>query len=304
MKRASIDIGSNTILLLIVEIHENGFTEIVNESRVTSLGKDLDINKKFIQSSIDDSYSALKEYSELIKGEGISPEKVIVSATEASRVATNSEEFFVRIKSDFGLEVKLINSDGEAFYVAYGVCHGGAPLETEELVIMDIGGASTEFIQVKTNPFKVVKTISLPFGSVRATDWMKNNVFEERMKEILSAPELSEYETDYLVCVAGSMTSLGGMIKGLNSFEPNEINGSSIEFSKFESFVSKIVGLSPEELLSQFPFLGKRAKSIIGGALLGLQVGKRLKISSFEISTLGLRYGTILKGDIDSIYGK
>ena len=304
-KRASIDIGSNTILLLAAEVNESPFSykEFLNETFVTSLGKDLDKTGVFCENSLIDSFEALSAYKKQVEEFGIRPEDVIVTATEASRVAKNSKEFFEKVKTELGFKVQIISALGEAYYTSLGVIKGHK-LVSDNAVIMDVGGASTELILIQKDPFEIKRTISLPVGSVRGTDWIEDGSFEERMKNLLSNSELDNYKSDYLLCVAGSMTSLGGMVKGLKKFDSNEVNGSAIGFDKFLKFFESIEGLNPEELLQKFPFLGKRAKSILAGARLGLKMGRRLEIKSFEISTFGLRYGTLFSGKIESKYGE
>lgn len=304
-KRASIDIGSNTVLLLAADIQDEPFeySEIFNETHVTSLGKDLDKTGVFHPDSIKDTFNALKDYKSKIESIGMKPEEVIVTATEASRVAKNADELFERVSSELGFKVSIINAEGEAYYCSLGVIKGHK-FEHNNAVIMDVGGASTELILIQRDPFKIEKTISLPVGSVRGTDWVKEGTFEEKMDELLSNPELDQFKSDYLLCVAGSMTSLGGMIKGLKTFDSNEVNGSAITFDKYLGFFDKIKDATPEQLLEKFPFLGKRAKSILAGAKLGLKMGNRLEIKSFEISTYGLRYGTLFSGKIDPKYGE
>ncbi len=304
-KRASIDIGSNTILLLAAEVNDTPFSykEILNETFVTSLGKDLDKSGVFCENSLKDSYEALSVYKEKVESIGISPADVIVTATEASRVAKNSKEFFDKVKSELGFSVQIISALGEAYYTSLGVIKGHK-LDSQTAVIMDVGGASTELILIEIEPFEIIRTISLPVGSVRGTDWIEDGSFETRMKNLLDNEELDHFKSDYLLCVAGSMTSLGGMIKGLKKYDSNEVNGSAIGFEKYLQFFESIEGLKPEDLLEKFPFLGKRAKSILAGARLGLKMGKRLEIKSFEISTFGLRYGTLFSGKIESKYGE
>jgi exopolyphosphatase/guanosine-5'-triphosphate,3'-diphosphate pyrophosphatase len=300
LNRASIDIGSNTVLLLAASFSEDGSfeRELLNESRVTSLGKDLDKTGVFAKKSIKETEKALTEYVELLKGINIVPEDVIVTATEASRVAKNSHELFSKVKSELGLNVTIINGEGEAYYTSLGVT-SQSELGEEFVTIMDIGGASTELIKVRTRPFSVESSISLPIGSVRCTDWLKEKIFAQKVEEIFRNFDVTPYETDHLLCVAGSMTSLGSMIKGLTKFDSDQVNGTRISFSDFLKFTEKIKKRTPTELLLKFPFLGKRSKSIVGGAYLGEQMGKALKVNTFEISTLGLRYGTITAGGID-----
>lgn len=297
--RASIDIGSNTTLLLAAEVGENGFfKELVNETRVTSLGKDLDKNGVFRDKSMKDTFKALTEYKEYIEKVGLNADQVIVTATEAARVAKNSIDFFKKVKEELGFEVTIINGEGEAYYTSYGVV-SRSEVNQENLTIMDIGGASTELILVQVKPFKIVKSVSLPIGSVRCSDWLKEKIFDEKIEEIFKNFDVKDYETDHLLCVAGSMTSLGSMIKGLKKFDSDVVNGTKISFDDFLKFTKKIKKNTPTELLLKFPFLGKRSKSIVGGAYLGETMGTALKVKTFEISTLGLRYGTLLSGGID-----
>lgn len=302
-KRASIDIGSNTTLLLAAELNNSGstFKELLNESRVTSLGKDLDKTGLFREKSMKDTYEALTEYTKLLKEEGISPEDVIVTATEAARVAKNSQDFFQKVQKELGLKVTIINGEGEAYYTSLGVI-SRSEIQEEELTIMDIGGASTELIRIQVRPFKIKSSVSLPLGSVRCSDWLKDKIFDQKIAEIFSNFNIDEYHTDHLFCVAGSMTSLGSMIKGLKKFDSSAVNGIRISFEDFLKFTKKIKKKTPTELLLKFPFLGKRSKSIVGGAYLGEQMGTALQVKTFEISTLGLRYGTLVAGGIDEHY--
>ncbi len=298
MLRASIDIGSNTTLLLLGDLTETSLVELENESRVTGLGRDLDLNQSFLDEAMEDTYSALSEYVKIIDKHLIPRSDVIMTATEASRVAKNAKSFYEKVERELGLKVTLISPDGEAFYTAFGVIRG-SDFRANELTIMDIGGASTEFIKVQSEPFQIIDSISLPFGSVRATDWIKEGSFEVKMDQIILKSRLHEFSTEHLFCVAGSMTSLGGMIKGLSDFDAAEVNGTLVDFEQFLGFKAKIDHANPEQLMEKYPFLGKRAKSIVGGAKLGEKVGKILGIKTFEISTLGLRYGTLYAGAID-----
>ena len=88
MKKASIDIGSNSILLLAANIGAE-VNIVLNESHVTGLGRDLDLNQEFIDIAMNESFNVLKDYTHACKKIGIEPKDIIVTATEASRVAKN-----------------------------------------------------------------------------------------------------------------------------------------------------------------------------------------------------------------------
>lgn len=299
MRRASIDIGSNSVLLLAVELDEKGEIkqELLNESFITSLGKDLDITKKFHPDSIQATYEALNEYKKLLDKIKFPINEVIATATEASRVSTNSREFFRKIKDELGFNIQIISSDGEAYYTALGVVSSIGKSEGKT-VVMDIGGASTELILINTDPFKILKSISLPVGSVRATDWKKENEFDTKIYDILEQ-DISDYNTETLVCVAGSMTALASMYLGQREYSDTKIEGMTISFKSFQDFVRDLQNTTVENLLMLFPFLGKRAPMVAAGSHVAELIGSKLKIDLIKISTRGLRYGTVLAGGID-----
>ncbi|MBC7541072.1 MAG: hypothetical protein H7281_19805 [Bacteriovorax sp.] len=300
MIRASIDIGSNSVLLLAAELDDSGnkiLKEILNLSFITSLGKDLDKTKQFHPDSMKATFEALTDYKKQLEKINIDPSEVLITATEASRVATNAIEFYAKVKNELGFSVVLITSKGEAYYTALGVV-SGVNSDESELVIMDIGGASTELIHIQVAPFKILSTVSLPVGSVRATDWRKDLIFEERMMALLNQ-DFSTYFTKSLICVAGSMTSLAAMFMGHNLYDDKKIDGLTIKFSSFKEFSSSLQNTNTENLLLQFPHLGKRAPMVAAGAIVAEMIGDKLKIENMKISTRGLRYGTLIQGEID-----
>lgn len=302
MRRASIDIGSNSVLLLAVEVTAEGIieNEILNESFITSLGKDLDITNKFHPDSMKATYDALCEYKKLLDTINFPIFEVIATATEASRVSTNSREFFKKIKDELGFNIQIISSDGEAYYTALGVVSSLGKSEGR-IVIMDIGGASTELIQVETSPFKILKSVSLPVGSVRAADWKNSGEFETKISEILNL-DLSDYQTDTLVCVAGSMTALASIYLGQKEYKDDKVEGMKISFKSFQDFAKDLRNTSIDNLLLLFPFLGKRAPMVGAGSHVAELIGNSLKIDTIKISTRGLRYGTVITGGIDEQY--
>lgn len=302
MRRASIDIGSNSVLLLAVDLDDTGSitNEVLNESFITSLGKDLDATKKFHPDSMQATYEALRTYKGLLDKIKFPVNQVIATATEASRVSTNSREFFKKIKDELGFNIQIITSDGEAYYTALGVVSSLGSAE-EDIVVMDIGGASTELIKINTAPFKIVNSVSLPVGSVRATDWKKVGEFDQKLSEMLML-DISEYETKKLVCVAGSMTALASMYLGQREYVDSKVEGMQISFSSFQEFSRDLQKTTVENLLMLFPFLGKRAPMVGGGAHVAELIGSKLKIETMKVSTRGLRYGVVCTGGINEQY--
>lgn len=303
MRRATIDIGSNSILLLAGNYSNGMIEEEINESRITSLGKNLDKTGVFHTESLESSFLALQEYRELLISKKYNPEDVLVTATEASRVAKNAAEFYQKVKNELGFKVQIISAEGEAYYTALGVASSLSPSSSNNIVIMDIGGASTELIKIQRSPqFKIESTISLPIGSVRATDWIAENTHLTKWEELKKKYLLKEYETEKLICVAGSMTALGAVYFNQSAFNADELDGKVISKTEFSDFLDKLKEIKPEKLLQSFPYLGKRVHSIAGGSFVAKSFVEEVVRKEIMVSTRGLRYGTFIRGAIDGIY--
>jgi len=299
MIKASIDIGSNSVLLLAGEYKNGVVRELLNESRITGLGENIDRDKRFSESSMVNTYSVLEEYKDLLNNISLSSENTIVTATEASREVTNAKDFFERVKSNLGFNIFLISSEGEAYYTAKGLMNSVTNSQKNEFIIMDIGGASTELIKVVKNPFAIVETISLKMGSVRSTDWIATNQYEKELAINLSHPALKNFQCAEIICVAGTMVSLAGLLLNLKAFLQDAIEGSHFSISELESLEKKLISMTPEAINAEFPFLGKRSQTISGGAQISLALQKALGVEMIVISTYGLRYGTLIAGGID-----
>jgi len=301
MVKAVIDIGSNSTLLLIAKKSESGeVIELENESEVTALGKDLDKNGVFCQESMELARTVLTRYKKIIDKHSIDIGDVWMSATEASRVAKNAKDFYKEIEKELGLKVSIISGEGEAYYTALGVAKG-IKASSNDSIILDVGGASTEFIRIEQKgSFKIKESISIPVGSVRGTDWLKNgsDYFSKLVDENLEK-YTKNYKSKELIAVAGTMTSLSAMIQKCKEFSPEKIHNHECRLEDLIELENDIKDLSVSDIGSKFPFLGKRAQTIHGGLKVIIKIGKFLSVEKFIVSTYGLRYGVFLSGEIN-----
>ncbi len=300
MKTASIDIGSNSILFLALD--ENG-SVVGNEANVTGLGRGLDQSGAFSQVAMDESYEVFRSYHKLCLDLNIEPSDVIVTATEASRVAKNAGEFFNQIKQDFGFQVQTITGEAEAYFSMLGVL-SDRNISEEFITIMDIGGASTELIKVNTQSKEIVCSFSMPMGVVRLNNWNEEGTRNDKIEDIFNnfQEKLALVASEKLYCVAGTMTSVGNMFLGHKDFVEQEVQGLTIQVSSISEMEQQFEKLSIESLLSKFPFLGKRSQTIQSGLFLATKVLNKLNVKEVYISTYGLRYGTIFAGGIKDEY--
>jgi exopolyphosphatase / guanosine-5'-triphosphate,3'-diphosphate pyrophosphatase len=302
MKIATIDIGSNSILLLIAQVNNGDLSIITREQNVTALGKNLDQDKVFCQSSMGDSFRALVSYANTIKEHGLKLDETIVTATEASRVATNSKEFFKKIKSTIGFSITTITGEAEAYFSALGAC---IDVNNEESVtIMDIGGASTELVRVKLNPFEVEDFVSLPIGSVRVTNWLNENKLDENLEIIKNTylDKINSFRTHKLLCVAGTMTSIANMHQNLEQFVEEKVHNYNFSKDQLDEIVNNLKNYNADEFSEQYPFLGKRSNAIGGGLRASKFMTDLLKTQQLVVSTYGLMFGVALSQGVKDGY--
>lgn len=298
-KRASIDIGSNSVLLLIAEIDHGKVREISKRSEITSLGRELDKTKSFHPESMAATLEALSSYAEDCDREGVAREKIIITATEAARVAQNAKSFFQEINDRLGLTVNIITSQAEAYFSTKGILFN-TKFSSDIITIMDIGGASTELIRVNPKKYQILESVSLPVGAVRSTQWLDDQLFVQNLQKVFLdyRNEIDKYQTKELYCVAGTVTSLGNMHLERKEFVEDDVHGLTMKAEDVDALFKKYAAYTPESFLESFPFLQKRSKSIRGGLHLVYHLVHRLFVKEITISTYGLRFGTLLEGTI------
>jgi exopolyphosphatase/guanosine-5'-triphosphate,3'-diphosphate pyrophosphatase len=297
MLKASIDIGSNSILLLICEVSSAELKVLENHSHVTALGKNLDENKIFLQESMDESLSVLKQYSNIIEKYKISAPEVFATATEASRVAQNAEIFYNKVRNETGISVCIISSEAEAYYSTIGIL-ADKNIVDKNIVIMDIGGASTELIKVQCAQQIIESSFSMPVGAVRMNNWRESGADKVNIAEIYKnfEEQIKNVKCDKLYCVAGTMTSVANMHLGNANFVENDVNGLELSALDVKKMLIDYEDYSVEDFMNKYPFLGKRSQTIKSGIHLASKLFEWLGVTSLYVSTYGLRYGTLLEG--------
>lgn len=289
--KASIDIGSNSVLLLILD--ELGH-ELAFESRVTSLGKNLDKTGTFQDSSMNDTIDVFKEYQEICHKFHLKMSDVIITATEASRVSKNAEAFFKKLHDLFDVKIEIISGEREAYLASLGVIRGEKlEQEEKEILVMDIGGGSTELIKLKASPFEIIESISLPLGSVRMTEWLESGVWDQKRSELLESFNIESYKAKKIIGVAGTMTSIMNVFFEEKNFTQIPLSKSKMNFSELKEKMESLKDKTPQELNNLYPFLGKRSQVLWGGYKVCEFFVNELGVEEIFVSCKGLVHGSI-----------
>lgn len=190
MKRiAIIDIGSNSIKLVVVQINENNSFSIIDEVKETvRLGKDMTIHGGLNPSRIERAIKILSFFKYICEAKGVT--EIIAVATEAVRWASNQVEFINRVNSQLGIEIRVLPGTSEAYYDYFGNINS---MDIFNALLIDIGGSSTELIWVEDRNLKA--SISLPFGAINLTErFSLYKAIDEKTEKDFKEFVLSYYE--------------------------------------------------------------------------------------------------------------
>jgi len=300
--KAAIDIGTNTVLLLIADFSEGGINIIHEEHRIPRLGKGVDSSKRLHTDGIKRVLNCIIEYKSIIVKDFPEVDEVVITATSAVRDAQNQKEFIQLVKEETGLNVQLLSGDEEAQYTFEGAI---SVLELEEkapLFILDIGGGSTE-IAFGTKG-GISKYHSFDMGSVRYKERFlihnppyNEEIFEcrDEIRTLLSKNKFKVPKTVQAIGVAGTVTSLAAIDLQLDEYKNETLNGHIINREKLSKSIEIFSLHTYDQLLELSPVLLKGREDIFLTGLLILEgFMKFYNLEEIKVSTGGLRHGAIL----------
>lgn len=282
---AAVDCGTNSIRLLIAEPGPDGrLIDVDRRMHIVRLGEGVDATGRLAPAAIERTRVALAEYAEAMVAAGV--EKVRMAATSATRDAANKEEFFAMTAEELGkvaegARAEVITGDEEARLSFAGAL---TDLDTGDkpVLVVDLGGGSTEL--VLGHGREVTAAHSADIGCVRVTERALGDDDPPTTAEIAAAEEFIAERLDKalaavpvagataLVGVAGTMTTLGALALGLDSYDPDKIHRSAIPIPEFEKVCADVAGLDHAQRAALGPMHPKRVDVIGGGALVARAV--------------------------------
>ncbi|MDP1767894.1 MAG: Ppx/GppA phosphatase family protein [Nitrospirota bacterium] len=301
MRLAGVDIGTLTCRLLIADLPPGGrLLEVRSERRILRLGEGVDQTKRLSLSAMDRVVQCLREWRELIDAAHVDATAVV--ATSAVRDAANRDEFLDRVKRETGFEVELISGDEEARRTLLGISSGLPPGVTDVLAL-DIGGGSTEFILDRPGQNPVVRSIDI--GVVRLCERLLRHdpPTEEELRQarewVASETKaavigMDGYRTATFVGTAGTITSLAAMAQKLPTYEPARIHNYRLQLDTIQELEQTLLSRKKSDRIG-LPGLEKgREEVIAAGAIIIRTIMETLGMSEVLVSDLGLREGMLI----------
>ncbi|OKL46346.1 exopolyphosphatase [Boudabousia liubingyangii] len=275
---AGIDCGTNSIRLLIAQQQEDGtLKDLVREMKVVRLGQDVDKTGRLAPEALERTFAAVEEYAQKIREYDV--QKALFVATSASRDAENAADFVSGVKARLGIEPAVISGDQEAQFSFSGALSGVGSSLTGPLLVVDIGGGSTEFVRGTET---AQAAISTDMGCVRVTErFLKDGRVEEAKEFINGLLDEADQVVDFssintLVGLAGSVTTITAYALGLEKYDPQRIDGTQLSP---QDVIKACEGLrqASEEAKAQMGFMHPGRRDVIAaGALIWQLIVERL----------------------------
>jgi len=296
----AIDIGSNSVRLMVAEPLRGGSYRILDEEREpTRLGRTLSSTGSLHPEAVELTLAALRRFKQISSGFQVDELRTI--ATCAVREAANGPEFCRRAREEVGIEIEVISADKEARYAFYSV-QRAFDLTGKNVIVADIGGGSTEFILASGNAIESIFTS--PLGAVRLTEIygndfsLANAAYEElvtgidrRLRKYTKKPFFTPH---LLIGSGGTFTALAEMImaqKGQIATPPRGYHVTRAEVSHLLDRLRKIPPKSRRNVAGLAP---DRADIIVSGLAVIDRVMARFKVNLLQVHNRGVRDGLLL----------
>lgn len=298
---ASIDIGTNTILMLIADVDELGnIYPVADEHSIARLGEGMNGSGIIMDSAIERAVKILESYQNQIAR--LKVEKVFVVGTSALRDARNASDTVAKLEQPINTRIEVIDGEVEAYLSFIGTI-----IDESYSVVLDIGGGSTEIVAGYWDKIQFKR--SLRVGAVRITESFfpvhppNNDQISEARKEVRSLFRMIDKKVikGNVFAVAGTPTTLASITLGLHKYDRNKVDGYILDVSKIEILRAKFEQMTIEEIVDKLYVHPRRADVILAGTLILEEFCKSFDLPGVIVSDKGLRYG-VIKQKIGEIF--
>jgi len=288
---AVIDVGSNSVRLVIYRIDGRALWTVFNEKALAGLGRDLPATGRLSQPGVETAMTALRRFRTLLDGWG--PTEITAAATAAVREAADGPSFLRRVKAETGFDVRVLSGEEEARYAALGVLAGDPSAQG---VVGDLGGSSLELIRLNgVGGSADGATLPLgPFalGAPRALDIDRT----WRLVETALAPMTHRFRAREFHAVGGAWRNLALLHMQLADYPLHVAH--QYEMSRADAVqLARFVARQSKSSLERIEGVSKKRFDTLPYSALVLDaLIERLGVERVVISAYGVREGMLLEG--------
>jgi exopolyphosphatase / guanosine-5'-triphosphate,3'-diphosphate pyrophosphatase len=290
---AAIDCGTNTIKLLIGDLPDVA----VRESRIVRLGQDVDRTGRLADAALERTFAAIDEYAALVREHGVDADRIRFCATSATRDSSNGEVFADGVEERLGVRPTVLSGDEEAALAYAGAVRHLHRKAAEPVLVVDIGGGSTELILGRASP---EAAHSMNVGSVRLHERHLHSdpptpaevdACVADIEAALDACPVDPGAAATLVGVAGTTLSVVAGTLDLPAYDPDVIDQAAVPVADVLAFVDRLVAMPVADRLA-LPWMHPGRADVIGaGALVLARVLRRTRLDTLVASEADILEG-------------
>lgn len=300
---AAVDCGTNSIRLLIAEAGpDGGLVELDRRTEIVRLGQGVDATGEFHPDALTRTFTATDAYAALIRDAGVPSSRVRFVATSAARDARNREQFFAGIRDRLGVTPEVVSGDTEAA-LSFAGALSRAEVAAEPVLVMDIGGGSTELILGRASG-EVLAAVSLDIGSVRLTERFLHRLppapeavaeASRHVDDVLDGSGIDVAAVGTWIGVAGTATTLAGVHLRLERYDRERVHGTVLPQPALHALFDQLATSTVEEIRALPSMHPGRADVVTAGTLIAVRVADRLRVGGLLVSEADILDGTALE---------
>lgn len=300
---AAIDCGTNSLRLLLAGPGqgETALTDWDRQTEIVRLGQGVDATGEFRPEALARTFRVLDRYAAAIRDAAVPPDRVRFVATSAARDAGNRDEFFAGVEQRIGVTPEIITGDEEARLSFAGALSRLRP-EAEPVLVMDIGGGSTELI-VGGASGEAETAVSLDVGSVRLTERFLHegppdpadlDRAARHVDDLLDGSGIDFGSVGTWIGVAGTATTLAGVHLQLLAYDREQVHGTTIGQDALADLLTLLARMNVEQIRALPSMHPGRADVVTAGTLIAYRVGRRLPVAGLLVSESDILDGIAL----------
>jgi exopolyphosphatase / guanosine-5'-triphosphate,3'-diphosphate pyrophosphatase len=302
MNSAVVDIGTNSTRLLLAEVRDGRVGEVLERrTEITRLGAGVDADGRLSDEAMQRVYSVLDEYGKLIARHRA--DRAVAVLTSAVRDAANGEEFARTVRERWGLEPHVLSGDEEARLTFAGATSERDPSDLEPVLVVDIGGGSTEFVIGTGGEMEF--HVSNQAGVVRQTERHlhtdpppaeEREALAREARSILAdgVPEKWRRMVGHAIAVAGTATSMASIAQELEPYDADKVEGYVMSAEECREIRDRLASLTLEERRRVRGLHPDRAPTIVAGTIILLETLALFGLDEFEVSEHDILRGAAL----------
>lgn len=295
---AAIDCGTNSIKVLIGTLDDGGALRVVlRDSRVVRLGQGVDATSMLADEALERTFAAIDDFTAVIRDHGVPPERIRFCATSATRDAGNSALFAEGVRRRLGVEPEVLSGDEEAALVFAGAMAAQVPMPPEPVLVVDIGGGSTELV---LGEGELRQSVSMDIGSVRLHERHLHSdpptpaevaACVTDIDEHLDSSGISNDRTRTVIGTSGTIKTIASGVMRLGSYDREAFDRAVLSNAETMAFVDDLVAMTVEQRRA-LPYMHPGRADVIGaGALIWSGILARVPVAEHVVSEADILHG-------------